>query len=68
MKTESQAQAILRFMQQGYEVTPMDALKRFKCMRLASRIRDIKDSGIEITDRWVTRDDGTRFKAYRIKA
>ncbi len=68
MKTESQAQAILSFMQQGYEVTPMDALKRFKCMRLASRIRDIKDSGIEITDRWVTRDDGTRFKAYRIKA
>ena len=68
MKTESQAQAILRFMQQGYEVTPVDALKRFKCMRLASRIRDIKDYGIEITDRWVTRDDGTRFKAYRIKA
>lgn len=68
MKTESQAQAILRFMQQGYEVTPMDALMRFKCMRLASRIRDIRDSGIEIADRWVTRDDGKRFKAYRIKA
>ena len=68
MKTESQAQAILRFMQQGYEVTPMDALMRFKCMRLAARITDIKDMGIDIADRWVTRDDGKRFKAYRIKA
>jgi hypothetical protein len=67
MKTESQAQAILRFMQQGYEVTPMDALMRFKCMRLASRIRDIKDSGIDIADRWIVRDDGKRFKAYSVK-
>lgn len=66
--TESQSQAILRYMQQGNEVTALDALLRFKCMRLASRIRDIKDSGVDIADRWITRDDGKRFKAYRIGA
>ncbi len=68
MNTESQSQAILRHMQQGHEITALEALLRFNCMRLASRIRDLKDMGIDIADRWVTRDDGKRFKAYRIKA
>jgi hypothetical protein len=36
-------------------------------MRLAARINDIKDMGIDIADRWITRDDGKRFKAYRVK-
>jgi hypothetical protein len=68
MNIESQSQAILRYMQQGNEITPLEALMRFQCMRLASRIRDIKDMGIDIADRWVTRDDGKRFKAYRVKS
>jgi hypothetical protein len=55
-------------MQQGNEITPLEALMRFQCMRLASRIRDIKDMGIDIADRWVTRDDGKRFKAYRVNS
>ena len=68
MNIESQSQAILRHMQQGHEITALEALLRFKCMRLASRIRDLKDMGIDIADRWVTRDDGKRFKAYRVKS
>lgn len=68
MNTETQTQAILRHMRSGYEITALEALNLFNCMRLAGRIRDIKDSGIEVTDRWITRDDGKRFKAYRIKA
>lgn len=67
MNTESQTQAILKHLQQGNELTALDALLRFKCMRLASRIRDLKDMGIDIADRWITRDDGKRFKAYRVK-
>jgi len=67
MNTESQSQAILRYMRSGYEITSLEALKLFNCMRLAARIADIKDMGIEITDRWITRDDGVRFKAYRVK-
>jgi hypothetical protein len=54
-------------MRSGYEITSLEALKLFKCMRLAARIADIKDMGIDIADRWITRDDGVRFKAYRVK-
>jgi hypothetical protein len=68
MNTETQAQAILRHMRSGYEITALEALKLFNCMRLAARIADIKEMGIDIADRWVTRDDGVRFKAYRVKA
>jgi len=67
MNTESQSQAILRYMRSGYEITSLEALKLFNCMRLAARIADIKDMGIDIADRWITRDDGVRFKAYRVK-
>jgi len=67
MNTESQSQAILRHMRLGYEITSLEALRLFNCMRLAARIADIKDMGIDIADRWITRDDGVRFKAYRVK-
>jgi hypothetical protein len=67
MNTETQTQAILRHMRSGYEITALEALKLFSCMRLAARIADIKDQGIDITDRWITRDDGVRFKAYRLQ-
>jgi cephalosporin-C deacetylase-like acetyl esterase len=67
MNTESQSQAILRYMRSGYEITALEALKLFNCMRLAARIADIKEMGIDIADRWITRDDGKRFKAYRVK-
>lgn len=68
MTTESQNQAILKHLQQGNELTALDALLRFKCMRLASRINDIKGMGIEIADRWVDTEPGKRVKAYRVQA
>ena len=67
MNTETQTKAILRHMRPGYEITALEALKLFNCMRLAARIADIKEMGIDIADRWITRDDGKRFKAYRVK-
>ncbi len=67
MNTESQVKEILRYMQQGNELTAIKALNMFQCMRLASRIRDLKDMGIKIADRWITREDGKRFKAYSVK-
>jgi hypothetical protein len=67
MNTETQTKAILRHMRSGYEITALEALKLFNCMRLAARIADIKEMGIDIADRWITRDDGVRFKAYRLQ-
>lgn len=67
MNPETQTQAILRHMRSGYEITALEALKLFNCMRLAARINDLKDMGVDIADRWITREDGKRFKAYSVK-
>lgn len=67
MNTQTQTEAILAHMRAGCEITALEALKLFNCMRLAARINDLKDMGIDIADRWITRDDGKRFKAYRVK-
>lgn len=65
MNTQSQNTAILHHMQQGNEITALEALSKHGCMRLAARIGDLKDQGISIADRWVE-SNGKRFKAYRI--
>lgn len=67
MNTESQNQAILRYLQQGHEITRLECVHMFKCVNLPGRIYDLKSIGIDIADRWITRDDGVRFKAYRVK-
>ena len=46
--------------------THLDAIAYANCTRLAARVYDLRTSGIEVHDRWVTSDSGARFKAYKI--
>lgn len=62
---ESQNVEIRKHMERGFEITPLEALEKFGCMRLASRIYDIKQEGCEVLDRKVERN-GKRYKAYRM--
>ena len=39
---------IKKFLEDGNSITALDALNRFQCNRLASRICDLKDSGMYI--------------------
>ena len=41
----SQSDLILEALKHGDRLTPLDALTRFQCMRLASRISDLKKKG-----------------------
>jgi hypothetical protein len=47
---ESQNKAILRHMKAGKSITPLDALLKFGCMRLAARIYELKEAGHIIKD------------------
>jgi hypothetical protein len=42
----------------------MIALNLFGCFRLPSRICDLKQQGMKITDRWKTTSTGKRVKEY----
>lgn len=48
MKT-TQNERVLRHLQEFGEITPIDALKDYGIMRLASRIADLKKDGHHIT-------------------
>ena len=64
--TESQNIAILKWMQAGNSITSLEALNMFGCMRLASRIHDIKKM-YNVKSVTVTRN-GRRFSQYYMEA
>jgi hypothetical protein len=45
---ETQANAILKHLQDGNGITPMEALELCGCFRLSARIADLKKRGYEI--------------------
>lgn len=45
MRFANQKLAILNYMYAGKTITQLEALDKFGCMRLASRIRDLRDEG-----------------------
>lgn len=44
----TQCERILRYIEETGSITQMDALREFGCMRLASRISDLKKQGIPV--------------------
>lgn len=55
---------ILSLLQDGQTITSLDALDRFGCMRLASRISELKRKGIPIRSRFIKTENGKQVKEY----
>ena len=55
---------ILNYLQDGQPITSLDALDRFGCMRLASRISELKRKGIPIKSRFIKAGNGKQVKEY----
>jgi hypothetical protein len=60
----SQCDKIKDWLEQGNVIDGMIALNLFGCFRLPSRICDLKQRGMKITDRWKTTESGKRVKEY----
>lgn len=58
MKPQSQSQKILAWLQSGKTITQLDALRMFSCMRLASRISDLRNAGYNIISQPEKHDGG----------
>jgi len=61
----SQTNEILKHMQQGNTITPIEALSLFNCFRLGARIKDLRDSGHAITTHKQT-ENGKTFARYEL--
>ena len=70
-RKQSQCEKILDYMEREGGITPLDALREFGCMRLASRITDLKRKGYVISKEMETaknRDgEPVRYARYRLE-
>lgn len=69
-KRPKQTEAVLEYMRLFGSITPLDALRELGCMRLASRISDLKHEGYTILGEMDTaknyKGETVRFKRYRL--
>ena len=67
----TQCEKILYYMRLNGSITPLDALREFGCMRLASRITDLKAQGYDIISKIESNKnrygDTVRYARYTIK-
>ena len=65
MKTnESQENQILEHLETGLSLTAYQALLKFSCFRLASRVHRLKSRGHNIVSDWMDVSNGKRVKRY----
>lgn len=63
---KSQNEQILTYLSKGKGLTPIDALNKFGCFRLAARISDLRSQGHTIWTQSVTKN-GKTFASYKLK-
>lgn len=63
MKT--QKQQIQAYLTKGKSLTPIDALTKFGCFRLAARIADLRNDGLNIATKIITKN-GRSFASYTL--
>ena len=61
---ESQNKAILKHLLKGKKLTGLQALDKFGCWRLPSRICDLKKDGWLIDSKTITTKSGKRISQY----
>lgn len=63
MKT--QKQQIQNYLQTGKPLTPIQALNKFGCFRLAARIADLRNDGLNIATKIISKK-GKNYASYSI--
>jgi len=63
MKTQNEQ--IKAYLSKGKSITPVDALNKFGCFRLSARIKNLRDDGLKIATKYVTKK-GKTFASYSI--
>lgn len=60
----TQCAQIAAYLQNGNKLTSLEALNMFQCMRLASRIHDLRDKGLDIVSERIQVSSGKRVVRY----
>tara|TARA_Y100001963_G_scaffold27424_1_gene37350 strand:+ start:1766 stop:2020 length:255 start_codon:yes stop_codon:yes gene_type:complete len=65
MAKKSQKDSILNYLEEGNEITPIEALDRFGCFRLADVIFKLKQEGYDIQTKMVS-NGSKKYASYRL--
>lgn len=63
---KSQCDLILNDLKLGHTVTPLKALDRWGCFRLAARVKNLRDQGHKIHTRMITIGKSVRIASYSL--
>jgi hypothetical protein len=63
----SQTKQIANYLNKGRKLTPIDALNKFGCFRLAARISDLRNDGMNIVTKIIKLDNRKQVAQYSIK-
>ena len=61
----TQNQNIANYLKNGKAITPIQALNKFNCFRLAARISDLRNDGMKIITKIITKE-GKSYASYSI--
>tara|TARA_R110000796_G_scaffold249812_2_gene378032 strand:- start:3017 stop:3298 length:282 start_codon:yes stop_codon:yes gene_type:complete len=72
MRRESQKSKIMKYLKEGNSITPIDALEKFGCFRLAAIIHNIKQEkefmeNKDLVTSMVTNKFGVKYGSYKLK-
>lgn len=63
----SQNKQIADYLNKGKKLTPIDALNKFGCFRLAARIADLRNEGMSIVTNTIKLENNKQVAQYSIK-
>ena len=63
----SQNKQIADYLNKGKKLTPIDALNKFGCFRLAARIADLRNEGMSIVTNTIKLENKKQIAQYSVK-
>jgi hypothetical protein len=63
----SQNKQIADYLNKGRKLTTLDALTKFGCFRLAARISDLRNDGMNIATKIITLENKKQIAQYSLK-
>ena len=63
----SQNKQIAAYLNKGKKLTPIDALNKFGCFRLAARIADLRNEGMNIVTNTIKLKNKKQIAQYSVK-
>lgn len=67
MDRSSQNSRILKWLESGHSISPLEAFRQLNCLRLSGRIKELRDAGYKIQTTMITTKSKKRVASYSLE-